>query len=447
MLFNPAARAVFTPVYSAPPAVFTTPKIAAFDYSYSSTGSHYTGAWADAISQFDVVVLQMTSSYSAVGRAAVVASIKSRNPSAMVFQYTCLTTSPAGDCDTVNVTVGADAPITQNAKLSAANWWLYNSPTSHIDANRCTFIGVNACNTGSNTVVDASGRRWPQWYAQAICTTYQRVAGLDGFFLDVFEYPNTLSAPGDWLYDGSTTQVWSLPNIKALVRAGHRAQLDTIRGIWPASICIGNMDQLYTSEIMQSAELSGQMNGVLYEGMLGKPTYSEQLFSNLIPRYQLMQNQVIPPGIVLTESVNQGGRPVYSDDYQGMRFALCTTMLGDGYCAYTPTGSFTITPLLYDEYSVLIGAAVDPPQWTRLNLLSPFGSMNSAIYGRRYANGIVLLNSDYAGSHTVSYAALTADGRAYKRFSGTQVPSVNSGANITADFTLAANDAVMLILQ
>src|SRR6202011_3929936 len=83
----------------------------------------------------------------------------------------------------------------------------------------------------------------------------------------------------------------------------------------------------------------------------------------------------------------------------------------------------------FDEYQANLGSAVSAPQTT---------AWQKGVYRRDFENGIALVNPKGNGAQTIT---LEGD---FKRLSGTQVPSVNSGATVRT-LTLRDRDGIILM--
>jgi hypothetical protein len=108
------------------------------------------------------------------------------------------------------------------------------------------------------------------------------------------------------------------------------------------------------------------------------------------------------------------------------RYGLATTLLDDGYFAYTTTGQ--AAPPWFDEYDAKIGTPSEAP---------PTVATASGIWMRRYTNGLVLVNP---GTSTLSINV----GAGYKRLLGTQDPTVNNGA-VESMVTLPPKSGLLML--
>lgn len=131
-------------------------------------------------------------------------------------------------------------------------------------------------------------------------------------------------------------------------------------------------------------------------------------------------------------------------EYQLMRYGLCTTLLDDGYFAVGTSGYDWSKPRWYDEYgddsltqvNVKRGYLGTPlttrptsPTWNQ-------GTMG--VWARDFSGGKAIVNPRGNGAQTVAL------GKNYIKLSGTQQPSINNGATVSA-VTLADGDGLILL--
>jgi hypothetical protein len=112
-----------------------------------------------------------------------------------------------------------------------------------------------------------------------------------------------------------------------------------------------------------------------------------------------------------------------------MRYGLASTMLHDGYFAFTVNN--VVTPPWFDEYAAHIGTPSEA---------APTAPTASGIWVRHYTNGIVLVNPSKT-------TALSIDiGPGYKHLSGTQDPATNNGL-AERTITLQPRSGMLMVKQ
>lgn len=143
--------------------------------------------------------------------------------------------------------------------------------------------------------------------------------------------------------------------------------------------------------------------------------------------------------------VNNGPDGNSQANYKKLRGTLAATLMGDAYFGYSdgnaPTNGGYTALWWYDEYSVDLATGKATGDASRKGYLGqPRGAaqeLANGVWRRDYDNGIALVNESN-GSQTVSLE------KAYRRISGTQAPSVNSGGTTTS-VTLTERDGVILL--
>ena len=120
-----------------------------------------------------------------------------------------------------------------------------------------------------------------------------------------------------------------------------------------------------------------------------------------------------------------------STDYQSFRYGFASCLMDDAYYYFSNNNSYSQL-VWFDEYDAKLGQAVSAP---------PTTAWSKGVYRRDFDNAIVLVNPKGNGAQSV---VLEQD---VQRLSGTQAPSVNSGALIPAGqaIQLADRDGIVLM--
>ena len=129
-------------------------------------------------------------------------------------------------------------------------------------------------------------------------------------------------------------------------------------------------------------------------------------------------------------------------EYQYMRYALCTTLLGDGFFMNGTAGYDWSKPRWYDEYgddsltqvNVPRGYLGLPTQVRPTSAAFALGPLG--VWKRTFQNGTIYVNPRGNGVQTIS-----ATGTALQ---GTQQPTINNGAHVTS-ITLQDGDGRILL--
>jgi len=210
---------------------------------------------------------------------------------------------------------------------------------------------------------------------------------------------------------------------------GHlSSQTPEYQGYVPSAMDEGAMGASYSEETwggwsFQQGSYQSEMDGTAWPNLVSFVVYGNSTGQSMYT----------------TTSVFGGGQVEYGGvgaTYAFMRYALCSTLLENGYLAYALNGTYDVAQnQWFDEYSVILGQPLQGPQ------RSPW---SNGVYERLYQNGLALLNPRGNGQQTVNVTTLGSG--LFKHFSGTQDSTTNNGANVTT-VTIKDGDGVVLINQ
>ena len=208
----------------------------------------------------------------------------------------------------------------------------------------------------------------------------------------------------DWKRNGGN-QSSSDPEIQSAFRQGISDYWSALRRHMPNQKIIANADN-----DLGYSEFKGKTEGAFLECLMGKSWSREKShgWHRMMTEYRNALANTLPPHDVVL-NVCSSERP----DLKLMRYGLASALLEDGWFAYTVAGMKP--PFYADEYSVSLGAAVEPP---------PKVANGSGIWMRRYANGLVLVNPG-------TTEAAVQVGPGYTRLSGAQDRATNDGQPVT----------------
>lgn len=336
----------------------------------------------------------------------LLSNIKKLNPNILIGQYTNLNESTDIE-DTAN--------IDKANKINLEDWWLRDRL-----GNRMQWISSYKAwdvNLTEYTRSDNNGMRYSEWLAQRnFLMLFKNNPLFDFWYLD-----NSLSKSpvdsADWKRDGST-QSSSDPEVARAYRLGHVRYWQAIRQLQPKTFLMGNSDDL------SSPEYSQKLNGVFFEGAIGK-SYSMERWKGweaVLKSYYSRMQHTIAPYLV---GFNVWGK---ASDYQRMRYGLATCLLNNGYFSYTDEDKGYASLPWFDEYDVKLGQPIEEP---------PTQPWKDGIYRRKYQNGMVLVNpSLFQKEFTIEPG--------YKKFLGVQAKEINNGMPIT-NIVLQAKDGLILV--
>ena len=339
--------------------------------------------------------------------------IKAINPNTRVFMYFCpeSTLYPANP-----------AYADLGTKIDGQKWWLYQSgsgPTKVLsDFGRDTYI----LNLTAFAPTDSSGKRLNTWLAQYVYDKNHRSSpSLDGTFTDnVFWKPRR---NGDWNRDGSIDDQNSA-TVQRWYREGNRAYLNALKQLMPDKLHIGNIADWGVPEAVLS-EYDQLMPGGIMEAIVGL-SYSPETWAGweaTLARYRKSMRALAPPKLGIFHQV---GLP---SDYQSFRYGLATTLLDDGYYAFTDTVDEYSGVEWFDELDADLGTATSTP---------PTQSWQNGVWRRDFDKGIALVNPKGNGSVEVTLE------RDYRKLTGTQDRGVNNG-QLVRKVTLRDRDGIILL--
>jgi hypothetical protein len=116
-------------------------------------------------------------------------------------------------------------------------------------------------------------------------------------------------------------------------------------------------------------------------------------------------------------------------DYRDFRYGFGISLMDDGYYAFSDRKQGWTGVFWFDEFDVRLGAATSKP---------PTAAWQKGVWRRDFEGGVVLVNPKGNGAVDLEL------GNEFRRISGKQSPSVNSGG-VAGTVRLADRDAIVLI--
>jgi putative glycosyl hydrolase-like family 15 (GHL15) protein len=345
----------------------------------------------------------------------VVRNIKAINPDSQVFLYE----------NSMEVADGNEAAAYVFNKNTQMKWWAY--PQGAVGTPMLSEFGKQESkpnyqvNTTLFTPKDSSGYQQWEWHARWVVQQfYKPNPSISGFFEDnVFWRPRV---DADWNRDG-VIDAKDSAQAGTWLRQAYRKRFELLHTLMPGKLMIGNIADWGRSNAVLT-DLDQSLNGGLIEGMLGASYSPEQWgsWSEMMRWYRKTMAAVAQPKLVAFQTIG------YATDYKLLRYGLASCLLDDGYFAFNEKGKGYSTVAWFDEYDSKLGQAVMPPATT---------AWQKGVYRRDFENGIVLVNPKGNGPQEVT---LEED---FKRLSGNQDPTVNSGA-LTRKLVLQDRDGIIL---
>lgn len=311
-------------------------------------------------------------------------------------------------------------------KLEAERWWVYPQGTAGQPIDPYG-TGKRICNTSSFAPPDAQGRTWGDFNADFnfayIVTgdaTHAPTPNLDGFF--IANVVGRAIGGGDWNRDG-VPDAETAPAIVAGLHAGARSYFEHLRALWPAGLHLAGMyfwdRPIGVMDQMANGGGAGELMGKSYspETVFG--------FDQMMEDYGQAMDAAAPPKLVTFTAADWP-----AGDFQTMRYGLGATLMDDGYFDIDDgTSSLATHALWFDEFDAPLGQPVQPRQTA---------AWKQGVWRRDFEGGIALVNPKGNGPQTVDL------GGTFRRLAGTQDPTTNSGASVTA-VTLADRDGLILL--
>jgi hypothetical protein len=385
------------------------------------------------VAKLDLAILGMYNGWNggASAMATSVNAIKAINPDILLGNYTIMTEVPTARSNSAT-TVRWDKLTNQVGPNGVGNWWAYNAAGQHTDWAGGTF---NTWDTNCTLQVtpDSNGDRWPQYAAKL---DYTQI--LNNINWDIWYCDNNFWKPrsdADWDRSG-TNDSQNNETIRNLWRDGQRAYYDTAKATAPGLEVMVNADSdldgaVHPGEAEPYTQYQSVVHGAFLEHAIGKDWSVETWggWATMMAWYRATRPNLLDPRRVVLD-VYMGDNPT---DYKTLRYAFASALLENGY--FSASSDYNQV-LWFDEYDLAgtattkwLGAAVDGPQTSPYQL---------GVYRRTFANGTVLVNPKGNGVRTVTIES------GWRRFSGTQAPTVNNGQPATS-ITLADRDAIFLV--
>lgn len=394
-------------------------------YLIGSPQNYDDPSYQAAISKLDVAVIgtwpgwRKSAGSSALDQA--VRSIKNQNPTIKVFHYEIL--------EAIGVGQAAYSEVLN--KINSMNWWAYVSGTSgqrvlsSWQGSDGPFYEINITDSAPS---DSNGDKWTDWYAKWAVRTYiTPTPSLDGLYTDnVTSGPPLGTTDADWNRDG-TAESSKSQSVQQVYRQGYLRFFGDLRQLMPGKLLMGNLAS-WGNNGNSLATISGQLNGGVIEGIVGKSWSTESWggWKKALDQYRQVMAAVATPKLVI---FHQMGDPA---DYQSIRYGLVTCMLDDGYFSFSPAnsnGDDYHRIVWVDEFDAKLGQAITPP---------PTSPWQNGVWRRDFQNGIAIVNPKGNGTQTVNL------GGSFRTINGSQVPSINNG-QIVNSVTLQDRDAIILL--
>jgi hypothetical protein len=397
-------------------SAYTSPPFPRLGVYWIGNQAYDRSAVQAQLAKADIAIINIWPGWgSGTGDQQYLLNIKAINPNILVFEY--IKNNEIDGTKSTNDVWGALFD-----KLGAMNWNLY--PVGGGGAPvPSAWAGATSINNTVFTPRDSNGDNWLSWFAKwAITALYTPNPSYDGFYVD-----NVFTAPrvnGDWQRNGTDVSMNS-PQAAQWQQQGYASFFATLHALMPGKYQIANLGDW----VQPNAPLTvyqGMADGGVMEGMIGY-NWSIESWGGWQKMMSGYRQAMAALGSSKLGIFAQVGNPT---DYQSFRYGFTSALMDNGYYAFSSSSSYGDFPS-FDEYNYQhqFGAAVSSP---------PTTAWQNGVYRRDFENGIALVNPKGNGTQTVTLEAN------YKRITGTQAASINSGQTVHT-LTLQDRDGIILL--
>jgi hypothetical protein len=294
--------------------------------------------------------------------------------------------------------------------INDSDWWLRDSRTAIVSP----WTQISA--------VNITLPAWQDYNLAYLNKTYQLSKYWDGVFWDLVDaepsrystYPLDVNADGQTEEASVSNQLWQ-DGLATYFHKARRAQPDKVMIINGSSV----------------PGLQGDINGRMFEHFPtpweGDGSWSATMNQYL---YALPVKNVSPATYVINARYdNKSDKSIY----QQMRFALASTLLGDGYFSFDAGANSHSQMWWFDEYDFDLGRATSQP----INRTGTTAQAQPGLWSRDFEKGLVLVNS---AQHRLS---LKLPAGQYRYFKGVEDEQVNSACPVDY-IILEPQDGVLL---
>lgn len=336
----------------------------------------------------------------------VVKAIKRINPEILLGNYSILSEA----CVEYR-----DVTRERTEKLNMENWWLTKADGAKVSLNpkTCRF----EINFTEFTRPDSKGRRYSEWAAEwYFHEFYSSVPEFDFWYFDAVRQ-RTWIKEADWKQVG-VDQRGDDSTLWPVYRRGQAAHFKAAKKLAPEMLLVANTDN-----DLSSPEYKGLLDVAFLECVMGKAWSFETRngWDWAMGLYRSIGASLNGPKAAVFGAC---GNP---NDYKFFRFAFTSSLMGDGYFAFSDSDNYGIPPW-FDEYNVQLGKPLEGP---------PENAYKQGVYRRSFENGLVFVNP----SENVETLAVPAG---YRHLFGRQDPAVNNGLAVSS-VTIPPRDGVVLV--
>lgn len=496
------------------------PRMGAYRIGRRSWGDNPSGSTINHIANLDEVDHLARFHYSIIngqqGRgsgfvtavADWISRAKAINPDHIFYHYTDMQETGQNDASVPNQKLLSETGPTGNGGTWTPNDWFARTTSG---AKISLFPGLDIVNPTVDVTPDSDGLIYPEWYADRETAGSFDPHNASGLVLHLYDdvvdhklRTNNTDLNRNGVNDRQNSD-WNLPGSEGQIsaekyRQGHRIFSDRMIANTPGMLSTGNFTTWageYTSPNPDDAPpihtfYEGAFHGGINEGQSIAPpsqatfagVYSDGTINPTFGSFRLAQNNhmyVLRHTLAPRHVLNQWAVEIQPDSLNPVvgthitpkamavaRWAICSTLLDDGYVYVTNVNiKFDSSPH-FDEYGTYntsttglskgwLGQPVDAAQSVKEDITKQssvwLGSDLNGIFKREFDNGLVLLNStkSVTGSITIPVfaGANEANGELeagkWRRFQGFQDPNHNNGQVVNSNLSINSIDAIILV--
>jgi len=319
-----------------------------------------TTVQADALSQWDVVVLDMEVQHHS---PQLIKRIRSKNPDVTILAY-ITSQEIRRDAPTRATT----APLRYKLYNSIDNsWWLRDA-----SGNRMSWWpGTYLLNITEGSGVNERGQKWNDFLPQFVNDEILSTGLWDGVFYDNSWDNISWFMPQGTDLDNNGRLDLTRPHNDNQWRDGMVAVFQKTKYLNPNTLIIGNGGHVYAPHV----------NGALYEH------FDEDSFAHGLNKTREADSKAMQPHVsILNTNVANTG---FEQDYRHMRFGLTSTLLTEGYYSFDSGDATHTETWHYDEYDAYLGPSKSEAKHDNHEKYN----ITDGIWKREFANGVSVVNA------------------------------------------------------
>ena len=363
-----------------------------------------TAAQADALSKWDVVVLDMEVQNHSRN---LMKRMRAKNPDIVILAYI---TSQEIRRDATSLQHSSPLRYKLNNSIHKS-WWLTDQNGKQLS----WWPGTKLLNVTNGSGKNNANQKWNDFLPEFVSKNILSNELWDGVFYDnswdniSYFMPQGTDLNRDGKLDTQrphNDNQWRDGMVKIFQKTKH---------LHPDKIIIANGGHVYAPHV----------NGALYEH------FGEDNFAHGLNKTKDVESKSLTPTVsILNSNVQNSG---FLQDYRHMRFGLTSTLLTDAYYSFDNGDATHAETWRYDEYDVVLGDAKSKAKKDFVE----HSKISDGVWKREFANGVAIVNAT-SNSQDIDL------GGEFEAIRGKQDPLHNNG-RIVESIKLASNDGKILL--